>query len=189
MNQIHFTFDFEKTLQASALILHLHDRKVGIMRLLKILYIADRELLAETGSTLTGDHAYAMKKGPVLSAVYDLAKMQSSHSAAWDSFIQKTGYFLSLKSDPGRGKLSKAESEKIHKICEKYCEFDDCDLSEVTHGFAEWERAFDHSHPDSSNRMSWEDALSAQGKDELIEEIKSEVAEKRLIDAVFEYQH
>ena len=62
MSQLRFAFDFEKTLQASALVMRIHGGTIGMMRLLKILYIVDRELLAETGNTLTGDQAYAMKK-------------------------------------------------------------------------------------------------------------------------------
>ena len=69
-----FRFDFLKTLQASGVLLQLDANRMAYIRLLKLLYIADRELLAETGRTLTGDEAVAMKNGPVLSRVYDLIK-------------------------------------------------------------------------------------------------------------------
>ena len=185
MSELHFTFDFHKSLQASALAMRLHGGTVAMMRLLKILYIADRELLAETGSTLTGDIAYAMKNGPVLSSIYNLAKLQSAHSEIWDSLILKKGIYLSLKKDPGRGKLSTCDINKVQQLCKKYEESDDEDLSQLTHEFEEWKKAFDPSNPGSSYRMSWEDALAAQGKSDLIDEIKAELDEKRLVDAAF----
>lgn len=51
---IAFSFNFEKALQAAGVVLGEHHGRMKSIRLLKILYIADRELLAETGRTLTG---------------------------------------------------------------------------------------------------------------------------------------
>jgi uncharacterized phage-associated protein len=51
---MHFHFDFDKALQAAGVLLDADDNRMEAMRLLKLLYITDRELLAETGRTLTG---------------------------------------------------------------------------------------------------------------------------------------
>ena len=64
-----FRFDFDKTLQAAGVLLSLDGDRMEQIRLLELLYIADRELLAETGRTITGDRAVAMRHGPVLSQV------------------------------------------------------------------------------------------------------------------------
>ena len=50
-----FRFRSLKTTQGAALLLALDGRSMDRMRLLKLLYIADRELLAESGGMLTGD--------------------------------------------------------------------------------------------------------------------------------------
>ena len=73
-----FRFSFEKRLQAAGVLLGLDGDRMERIRLLKLLYIADRELLAETGRTITGDRVVAMDHGPVLSQVYDLIKGQAS---------------------------------------------------------------------------------------------------------------
>ena len=70
-------FNFEKSLQAAGVLLQLEEGRMPYLRLLKLLYIADRELLAESAASLTGDRAYAMKHGPVLSHVYSLIKGES----------------------------------------------------------------------------------------------------------------
>jgi uncharacterized phage-associated protein len=63
---MNFRFHFDRTLQASAYLLHLRKGRMSQLRLLKLLYIADREWLAESGYPITGDHARALKNGPVL---------------------------------------------------------------------------------------------------------------------------
>ena len=49
--RIMFRFDFDKALQAAGVLLSLDGDRMERIRLLKLLYIADRELLVET---LTG---------------------------------------------------------------------------------------------------------------------------------------
>lgn len=39
---------------------------MSYLRMLKLLYLADRESLKETGHTITGDRVVAMEHGPVL---------------------------------------------------------------------------------------------------------------------------
>ena len=80
-----FRFHFEKTLQASAVLLGLDGGRMDRIRLLKLLYIVDRELLAEIGRPLTGDMAIAMKHGPVLSQVYDLIKGIAGRTSEWSA--------------------------------------------------------------------------------------------------------
>jgi hypothetical protein len=104
-------FNFEKTLQGAGVLLHLDADRMAYIRLLKLLYIADRELLAETGRSMTGDEAVAMKNGPVLSRIYDLIKGVGPKFQEWGDFIHTNYYSVELMKDPGRGKLSKSEIE------------------------------------------------------------------------------
>src|SRR5271155_5522268 len=108
-----FRFNFDRALQASAYLLRLDHKKMSYLRLLKLLYIADREWLAVTGESITGDRAYAMKFGPVLSTVYDLIKGNGSKAGIWDDHIHTEGYAVELVADPGRGDLSQAVLTKL----------------------------------------------------------------------------
>ncbi len=183
---IAFTFNFEKTLQSSGVVLGRHHGRMESIRLLKILYIADRELLAETGRTLTGDRAVAMKKGPVLCGVYDLIKGTSRDATAWDSVIRTDKYEVVLTEAPvGTGKLTKAEKQKLLDLCERYRDTDSEDLSELTHGFAEWADVFDPKNPASSYPIEWEAVLAAQGEGDWAGEVEADQRERRLTDASF----
>jgi hypothetical protein len=52
---IKFVFNEKKAAQAAAYLLKLHGGKMDYRKLLTLLYLADRKLLAERGRTITGD--------------------------------------------------------------------------------------------------------------------------------------
>jgi uncharacterized phage-associated protein len=177
-----FLFDFEKTLQATGVLLNLDGSRKDRIRLLKLLYIADRELLAQAGRPLTGDMAVAMKNGPVLSRVYDLIRGVAGRTEDWSRFIESVNYSVMLRADPGRGKLSKREVEKLSAVTERYRNLDDFELSELTHSFGEWNR---HYEPDTSTAIPWEDVLEAQGRPELVAIVKGDEESRRYLDDLF----
>lgn len=145
---LHFRFNFDRALQASACLLRLDNKRMSYLRLMKLLYIAEREWVAETGEPITGDRAYAMKQGPVFSAVYDLIRGKDARSGQWDDFIHKDGYNVTLVRDPGRGDLSPGIVDKLYEVTARYRDDSDWDVVAVTHTFKEWEKNFDgSSHP------------------------------------------
>ena len=178
---MHFRFNFERALQASAYLLRLDGKRMGYLRLLKLLYIADREWLAETGESITGDRAYAMKYGPVLSSLYDLVKGSGSRAGEWDDYIHTEGYAVELVSDPGRGELSKGIVHKLAEVTKRYAELDDWELSERTHEFREWS---DHFRGETSP-IPWRDILAAQGKPEMIAVVERDEAARQTLDEIF----
>ena len=130
--------DVLKAAQAAAVLLQ-SDRckRMSYLRLLKLLYIAEREALAETGSRLLGSRVLAMKHGPVLSEVYDLLNRADP---AWAEYLRRDGYQVELVKDPGTKKLSRYETAKLREVAERYKDRDEWDLVEITHGFPEWQR-------------------------------------------------
>ena len=86
--------------EAAGVLLDADDNRMEYMRLLELLYITDRELLAETGRTLTGDRALATKNGPVLARVYDTIRGQTHQSDRWSVFVHLDGYKITLRQKP-----------------------------------------------------------------------------------------
>jgi uncharacterized phage-associated protein len=71
-----FRFNIEKTIQAIAAFLYFHQSdEMSYLRMLKLLYLADRESLKETGRSIASDRVVAMEHGPVLSSVYELIEV------------------------------------------------------------------------------------------------------------------
>jgi uncharacterized phage-associated protein len=159
---IRFMFDHRKTLQAAALLTKREPESIiSRMRLLKLLYIADREALAEIGRPITGDRLAAMKKGPVLSGFYDIIKGESVHSRHFETYFWQSGFRVGLRKSPGVGLLNRYEVRKLQDVSERFEKLDDEDLSEITHGFPEWKR---HQRGDSSEHIPVEDVLEAVGR-------------------------
>jgi uncharacterized phage-associated protein len=179
---MNFRFDFDKALQAAGVLLSLDGDRMERIRILKLLYIADRELLAEVGRTITGDRAVAMKHGPVLGQVYDLIKGEASRAGEWGRFIHTVNHAVELRHDPGRGELSRGEIEKLVEVTDRYRDVDDWALSEATHEFEEWSK---HFNEEAVASIPWRDVLAAQGKEELVEIIEREEADRRYVDELF----
>jgi hypothetical protein len=70
-----FRIDVPKTIQAICLLLKaMKTDRLEYISILKILYIADRESLAERGAPITGDVPVAMKNGPSSAPLDSLAQ-------------------------------------------------------------------------------------------------------------------
>jgi uncharacterized phage-associated protein len=183
---MHFRFDLARTIQAAAILLRTHPaHRMEYIRLLKLLYIADREMLAQHGQTITGDEAVAMKKGPVLSRTYDLLKGEGHGATVWGNYIQTEGYQAVLRRKPGRGKVSPAALAKLKEVSERYRETATDDLIEETHKFREWKKVFPPGSR-SSHLIPWELVLKVQGKAEMIPDVEKDERASALFDQVFD---
>jgi len=140
-------FDFEKSLQAAAYLLDLEEGRMPFLRLLKLMYIAERELLAQTATPLTGDIYKATEHGPVLSHVFDLIIGKGSRSAEWEGFIKRNGYAVKLVVGPGRGRLSGDVIDKLAEVSERYRERGHWELRDLMHEFPEWAKNFPAARP------------------------------------------
>lgn len=60
-------FDERKAAQAAAFLLHKAGGRLPLLKLMKLLYLSERESLQKYGDTITGDTFVSMPNGPVLS--------------------------------------------------------------------------------------------------------------------------
>lgn len=155
---------------------------MDLLRVLKLLYLADRECIRLTGRPVAGVRPIAMDNGPLDGEVYDLVKGRHPDSAEWDEYIGRAHYRLEIKTDPGRSYLSDFEVELLQEISRRYEDFDTWALVEATHELDEWKLAH---HPRTSTPIPFESIIDAvgRGKDkEAILELHREEAE---FDALF----
>src|SRR6266478_244365 len=136
-----FKLDILKTVQAMALLLKATNRsRLEYLSLLKMLYIADRESLADVVRPITGDAAVAMENGPVLSGVYDLvnANVPDNDLQLWTHHLHRDNYHLELIRDPGVDQLTPYEQRKLAEVARRYKDCDGKDLIRITHDLPEW---------------------------------------------------
>ena len=111
-----FRFDMDKTVAAAGYLLSLAGGRISILKLVKMLYYADRLALECWHRTITGDEFYSLPEGPIVSTAYDLMKGEGPEGlqAKWFCFIQpRQGNMIALKQMPDTGFLSDAEKETL----------------------------------------------------------------------------
>ncbi len=179
---MEFRFDFDRSLEASAYLLKLGGGSMEYIRLIKLLYIAERELLAEEASPLTGDIYKAMKNGPVLSTVYEIIQDRNWKSDDWHQFIKTSGYSVELVGDPGLHHLSASIVTKLRDVHARYSHTNTWELVDATHEFPEWKKL---SPGAGSVPIRLEDILEAMGAEEgTLETIREEEAIRRHVGQV-----
>ena len=104
----HIRFDAEKAVQAAGVLLRNEGKRMSRLRLLKLLIIADRRCLKETGRPILGSKVVAMDNGPLHSDVYDLIKGEHASEPLWSRYIAKAGkQDVVLEDEPPVGRLSR----------------------------------------------------------------------------------
>ncbi len=134
---MRFVFDETKATQAAAFLLKKAGGQDYLLKLMKLLYLADRQALVEGGLTITGDSLVSMPKGPVLSGVLDLVNYGSppDHDSPWCNAIAELGpgRILKVEVDPGDDDLSEFETSILSNVYSQYGHIDRWDLVDLLH--------------------------------------------------------
>lgn len=149
-DMISFKFNETKTTQVAAFFIEKHGNVLNYTKLIKLLYLADREALSVWGRSLSGDSYFSLPKGPILSKTYDLInyKEDPNNKSYWYKFISKMSYDVMLIGQPGIDELSEREIDLIHKIYEKYKGKDWGEMIDVCHECCpEWQDPGETSIP------------------------------------------
>lgn len=139
-------FQQTKVAQAAAWFLAQSSGEMTILKLMKLLYLADRQALQDLDRTITGDRMVSMPHGPVLSQTLELANGQiTSVPGGWDSWIQdRADRNIALRQGVEANRsalncLSDAEFEMLEKVQQKFGSWSAIQLRDYTHrSCAEW---------------------------------------------------
>ena len=158
-------FNERKATQAAAHLLKLRGDGMSYMKLIKLLYLADRTALLRWGRPITTDRYVAMDRGPVLSRVLDLATDEDvpGGTSVWARHItEPEHYSIQLRNDPGEDELSTAEVQLLDEVFRQHGTKTRWELVELTHKLPEWK------HPQGSAiPIQYRDILKAGGKTDL----------------------
>lgn len=147
MGNIEFKFDEEKAIESVQYLLKKgKNQKEEYIRIIKLLYLADREALDGWGWSISTDKYYSMTHGMVLSNILDFIHYPNK-SEKWNNYIgiaddMESG--IEIKKEIGNVKLTIAEQEVLDEIFEKYKEmptWGEHGLIElVIHNLSEWDK-------------------------------------------------
>lgn len=150
-------FNEIKVAQMAAYLLQKRGGRMAYIKLMKLLYLADREYMILYGNSMSGDQAVSMKNGPVLSQTYDLLKGGAPEDAsAWDEWISgESNYEVSIKK-PVHGfdvedvydELSRANCRVLDRVFAEYGHYTRFQLCDLTHQICpEWQDPHGSSAP------------------------------------------
>ena len=90
-------------------------------KVMKLLYLVEREAMKRWNVSLMGDALCWMDRGPVLSGVYDRIKGESiSGGTQWGKWFDTRDYDLVLLDDPGEDHLAEPILDLIDSLHETY---------------------------------------------------------------------
>ena len=136
--------DTTKIIQAlNYLACHQPDRQLDNMKAYKLLWLADRYHLRQTGRTITGDAYYAMPFGIVPSdakCILENAKTKLKNPDGYkDKYIQSIeNHQYKSVSNPDLNVFSESDQNALDKVLELYGSYSALELSNLSHKFPEW---------------------------------------------------
>lgn len=134
-------FNEAKATQAAGFLLHLRGGRMHYMKLIKLLYLADRTALLQWGRPITTDRWVSMDKGPVVSRIYTLISEEPApgETSVWRNHIERSStYEVRLASPVPDDELSRAETALLRKIFEEHGHRNRFDLVKMCHRLPEW---------------------------------------------------
>ena len=134
-------FDEAKATQAAARLLTLRGGTMSYVKLIKLLYLADREALIRWGRPITTDRYVSLDNGPVVSRMYDLIRNEPPPNSfrIWRRFISDPeDYEVRLLGDPGSGELSRSERELIDEVFAQHGHQSRWTVVDYTRSLPEW---------------------------------------------------
>lgn len=158
-------FNELKATQAVARLLQLRGGSMSYVKLIKLLYLADREALIRWGCPITTDRHVSMDIGPVVSRIYDLIRDEPPPNLfpIWQKFISHPdNYEVRLLADPGNTELSRKEQELIDEVYAEHGRHNRWTVVDYTRSLPEW------TYPDGGALpIDYRDILRAANKTEL----------------------
>ena len=140
-------FSEKKAAQVAAFFLHRGGGQLDILKLMKLMYLAERSSLAQYGEPITGDWLYSMEHGPILSRTLNHVNgFVPSATDGWEAWVSsREDHVLAGKrqlSDVKKdlSSLSDSELEILEKLWQEHGHLTGFQLADLTHELCEeWE--------------------------------------------------
>ncbi|MBR2766796.1 SocA family protein [Candidatus Saccharibacteria bacterium] len=149
MNEKKASKNVIKVSQALGFLLSLDDNhKMDRVKLIKLLWAADRLHLRRYGRTISESDYYAMAHGPVCSLALDIPQMDKDGIVLSDAdkeyleeYFTSDDRSTSMQKDVGDGYLSESDKAMLKEAWEKFKDIETFELSDdISHRYPEWSK-------------------------------------------------
>jgi uncharacterized phage-associated protein len=182
-------FNEKKAAQVAAFFLHRAKGELEILKLMKLMYLAERTSYQKFGEPLIGDKLVSMDNGPVLSITLNhMNRFMPSLQDGWEAWVSdRNNYLLALKKEVKDPKeelleLSDAELDVLESVWKEFGHMGSFELADLTHKICpEWEDPHGSSLPITHSRL-----LRSLGFDpDTSRELEERIEANRRIDIAF----
>lgn len=182
-------FNEQKVAQMSAFFLNQADKKtLSNLKLMTLLYIAERESVREFGYPMSEDMCLSMPHGPVLSMTLELMNGNiESQPNGWEFWVSdKENHEIALKKQfvnlEDLDELNRAELELLQRLWEQFGSMDKWQIRDWTHVYcAEWK------NPHSIQPIDFQDIACAVGfNKETVIDLQERFNSRIYIEKLFE---
>lgn len=148
---IHFEYRQDKASQVVLWLLHQHGGALDKLKLVKLVFFADRDHLARYGRPIVGGSYYAMQHGPLSSELLDDIDGSNENQALPYTL---EGHRVLSKESLDEELLSESDIEVLKMVNQEYGDFDTFTLRDITHSLKAWKQ---NDPGDSSKPLPYED--------------------------------
>jgi uncharacterized phage-associated protein len=166
-NQVHMSipslFSERKAAETAAFLLHKAGGSLPLIKLVKLIYLAERLSFSKYGEPLTGDKLVSMDHGPVVSRIYNhMNGALPSEEGGWDTWVSdRANNMLTLRDSsmirsPEQDLMSLSDSDidVLNAVWSEFGHWDKWVLVKYTHdNLPEWEDPEGSSKPISYSRL------------------------------------
>ena len=180
------SYNPKKATQAAAYLVSLNGGRMGLWRMLKIIYLFDRRSLVTTGTTITGDALDNLPHGGTPSRIYDNTKKERNprfKDSVWLEYLtENSANMIGLKKKEfSTGELSEFERDLIRQTWEQFRKLSNSELYKLVHAFPEFKNpngsSFRIDPEEILRHEGWTDAeIEAAERDAKREQILSQIS-------------
>ena len=177
---MRYQYRDDKAVQIAALLLKKENSLMNYTKLIKLMYVIERQSIIRWGTPATYDQCYSLPNGPILSRTLDCINgttYAEDISDQWNRYVKKyEQYKVRLLDDPGVDSLSRAEIKLIDEI---YAQLGDKDYEELIdwshkpENVPEWEDPDGGRLPILLNEILGKSGYSSEEAEQAIQELKS----------------
>lgn len=179
----------EKSSQIAAFFTSREGGHISHLKLLKLMYIADRKSLEKLGFPMTYDKMKSLPHGPILDMTLNyIGSSATPMPESWRGMLSKNcANSISVCSNSviNDSMLSEVDSDILNEVYDEFGHFEKYQLRDLTHdpkAFPEWKDPNGSSSP-----IHYESVFIALGDSEEVAEIKAnEVRSIEAMDSIFD---
>jgi uncharacterized phage-associated protein len=153
------SFNARKAAQVVAFFARESGGRINVLKLIKLVYLADRESMRNFDRPILFDQIVSMDHGPVNSATYDLVNGASDVSSDWDSFVgPRAGHDVTLAreniANEDLDELSRRDLKVLEAVWRRFKDYGKYQIRDWTHeNCPEWENPQGSSAPIPYDRI------------------------------------